>query len=137
MLNEFLAKHKLGKDFEGNALKWFTPLSQQIIKHHNGANRPVFIGVNGCQGSGKSTLCDYLKWTIESQSPLKVVSLSLDDFYLSRSERLALSVKIHPLFETRGVPGTHDTALLQTVLSSLQNQTDVSIPRFDKTGVII
>lgn len=133
MLSEFLAKHKLSKDFEGNALKRFIPLSQQIIEHQNGASEPFFVGLNGCQGSGKSTLSDFLKSKIEKDSSLRVITLSLDDFYLSKSDRMALAVKIHPLFETRGVPGTHDTNLLNKVLHALKASEGVSIPRFDKS----
>ena len=35
--------------------------------------------------------------------------ISLDDYYLTKKQRNYLSKRIHPLLETRGVPGTHAT----------------------------
>jgi D-glycerate 3-kinase len=60
--------------------------------------------------------------------------LSLDDFYLTRGERAALGRTVHPLFETRGVPGTHDLALARSTIASLTGKPGlVAAPRFDKT----
>lgn len=134
MLSEFLEKHQLSEAFEKNALKRFIPLSEQIVAHHNRANRTLFVAINGCQGSGKSTLGAFLKEYIEATFDLTVAILSLDDFYLSKSDRLALSVKVHPLFETRGVPGTHNVSQLKQVLESLKQSGNCSIPRFDKSN---
>jgi D-glycerate 3-kinase len=49
--------------------------------------------------------------------------------------RASLANQVHPLFATRGVPGTHDTKLGQRVLGallSMQQGDVVRIPRFDK-----
>jgi D-glycerate 3-kinase len=60
--------------------------------------------------------------------------LSLDDFYLTRAERTTLGRTVHPLLETRGVPGTHDLALARSTIASLVGQQAVvAAPRFDKT----
>jgi D-glycerate 3-kinase len=40
-----------------------------------------------------------------------MVILSLDDLYLTRAERIELAKEVHPLLETRGVPGTHEVGL--------------------------
>ncbi|WP_315853285.1 kinase [Alteromonas oceanisediminis] len=90
------------------------------------------MGVNGSQGSGKSTLCAFLKFYSEQQLSLHCVVMSLDDFYLSAAQRDALAKKVHPLFKTRGVPGTHDVSLLEYTLRSLTEETHVAIPQFDK-----
>ena len=83
MLTEFSDKHQLSKEFLHDARKWYIPLAKNIVKHQNGAIAPYFLGINGCQGSGKSTLsafiCDYLT----QEHGLNVVVMSLDDFYLS------------------------------------------------------
>lgn len=63
------------------------------------------------------------------------MALSLDDVYLTRAERAALAVEVHPLLRTRGVPGTHDLALLASTLDALAQatpETPVAVPRFDK-----
>ena len=94
--------------------------------------RPVLIGVSGVQGSGKSTLCVQLEEALGTAG-LAAATLSLDDLYLTRAERLSLGQTQHPLFVTRGVPGTHDLALADTVITRLLSGTGpISIPRFDK-----
>jgi D-glycerate 3-kinase len=94
--------------------------------------RPVLIGISGVQGSGKSTLCAQLEAAL-SVAGLRAATLSLDDLYLTRAERLRLGDTQHPLFVTRGVPGTHDLALADTVIARLlTGEGPVAIPRFDK-----
>lgn len=89
--------------------------------------RPLVVGVCGAQGSGKTTLVARL-----AQRFPRSATLSLDDLYLSREARRALARDIHPLFATRGVPGTHDVALGQEVLARLGAGEPVRLPRFDK-----
>ena len=99
------------------------------------ADRPVLIAVNGTQGSGKTTLCDYLCSSLREEYGRQCVALSLDDFYLTQAERKALAGAVHPLFITRGVPGTHDMGLLQSTLDQLLQvggTRAITIPRFDK-----
>lgn len=99
-----------------------------------GAQCPVF-GINGAQGSGKSTAAAFLQSTLLHDHALRAVVLSLDDFYLTRIEREALAADVHPLLATRGVPGTHETALgIRTVelLRSLAPGQQLALPRFSK-----
>jgi D-glycerate 3-kinase len=93
------------------------------------------VALNGCQGSGKTTICDFLCAALAEQHGLHAVALSLDDFYLTRAQRQALAVEVHPLLQTRGVPGTHDMSLLRRTLEQLlyaQRRESLAIPRFDK-----
>lgn len=131
-ISTFLAVHQLPESYRDIAQKWFIPLADEIHEHQNGAKKPFFVGVNGCQGSGKSTLCDFLVFYLSEFKKLNVVSLSLDDFYLDKSSRNALAIKVHPLLATRGVPGTHDVSLAQTTFDRLRGYGTVSIPRFNK-----
>ncbi|MDQ1362765.1 MAG: D-glycerate 3-kinase [Pseudomonadota bacterium] len=90
------------------------------------------IGISGAQGSGKSTLCKLLALLLQQCFGKSVVRLSLDDFYLTYAQRTGLAESVHPLLQTRGVPGTHDVGLAMAVLTALANGTPVSLPRFDK-----
>ena len=93
--------------------------------------RPRLIGINGAQGSGKTTLCGFLEALLVEHN-LRTVTLSLDDLYLTRAERRALAADEHPLFATRGVPGTHDVALGEVILDDLLTGRTAALPRFDK-----
>jgi D-glycerate 3-kinase len=108
----------------------YLPLAKWINQQHESGSH--IIGVNGAQGSGKSTLCKLLAMLLQQAYGKTVVTLSLDDFYLTLAQRKALALQIHPLLQTRGVPGTHDVALAISVLTALGNGDPVSLPRFDK-----
>jgi len=92
---------------------------------------PLLIGLSGAQGCGKTTSTQMLKRVMGDD----VVVLALDDFYFTLAERQTLAKKVSPLFETRGVPATHDIALLERTIARLQNADKVrpvSIPIFSK-----
>ncbi|TAK98233.1 MAG: kinase [Rhodospirillaceae bacterium] len=95
------------------------------------AKSPFVMGICGAQGSGKSTLADTLQKRLVA-SGYKVALLSLDDLYFSKDERQRLAATVHPLFRTRGVPGTHDVALGEAVLDDLAREGVTRLPRFDK-----
>ena len=97
---------------------------------------PPVYAITGVQGSGKSTLAAQLARAGRERG-LRVVVLSIDDFYLGRRERNALGRRVHPLLATRGPPGTHDVALACRSLDALRRLEagdSVSLPRFDKAG---
>jgi D-glycerate 3-kinase len=77
-------------------------------------SRAPLVGVAGAQGSGKTSLtAGYL-----AAHP-RTAGFSLDDFYHARAERERLARQAHPLFATRGVPGTHDITALNATLNAL------------------
>ena len=131
-IDGFLATQQLPKDYADTALKWFTPLCEHLLTHHYDAEKPFIIGINGCQGSGKSTLTSYIEGYLTAVHKKRVVSLSIDDFYYDKSQRHALAIKVHPLLSTRGVPGTHDVALAIKTIHDLSDGTSTALPRFNK-----
>ena len=132
-LHSFLKEQRLPLSFLKTVDEWYMPLAGRIAKHHEAAGRTLLIGVNGSQGSGKSTLAALLTQLLAKEFGLKAIDLSIDDFYLTRQSRVSLARQIHPLLETRGVPGTHDVSLMCETLQQLTREnSDVSIPRFDK-----
>lgn len=92
------------------------------------------VGISGGQGAGKSTLSRFLAELIHAETGRTVQILSLDDFYLTKVQRQQLASTVHPLFATRGVPGTHDIQLLNKVLDSIAAGDTAHIPRFDKAS---
>ncbi|BFT30457.1 kinase [Alteromonas sp. D210916BOD_24] len=131
-IDGFLATHQLPSSYAEIAQKWFTPLAERLLEHQKGASTPLIVGINGCQGSGKSTLTSFLEAYLSSVYQKSVVSLSIDDFYLDQSARRALAIKVHPLLITRGVPGTHDIPLALNTFRQLETGQLTSLPRFNK-----
>jgi D-glycerate 3-kinase len=133
MIDQFINEHQLNSVFVATAVDYYIPLAERIALHQKGAQKTFYVGINGCQGSGKSTLGDFLGNYLLEVFGFKVVILSLDDFYLDQQQRQLLANNIHPLFKTRGVPGTHNTELMNKVLTQL-SATDktVALPKFNK-----
>ena len=52
--------------------------------------RPLFIGIAGIQGSGKSTQTKVLQSYLESQFGMTTCALSIDDFYKDQTQRNTL-----------------------------------------------
>ncbi|KAI4183335.1 MAG: hypothetical protein L6R41_005447 [Letrouitia leprolyta] len=98
---------------------------------------PFFLGVNGVQGIGKTSLVSAIASSLK-QAPyyLHTVVLSIDDFYLSHHDQLQLAEKhpTNPLIQHRGQPSTHDLPLAVSVLSSLRARRETKIPSYDKSA---
>ena len=120
------------------APKFYVPLGiwvEQRLADREGSE-PFVLGINGAQGTGKSTLADLICKYLAVAHDRSTVVLSIDDLYLTRAQRQALAKDVHPLLATRGVPGTHDVELGLSVirlLKSLEQGQSVLVPRFDKS----
>ena len=116
--------------------KAYLPLARQLLESKP-VSGPLLLGINGAQGTGKSTLAEFLRVTITAMSDWNVAVLSIDDFYFTKSERADLASTVHPLLRIRGVPGTHDVPMLSQCLSdlhALKQGESVALPRFDKAS---
>jgi len=113
----------------------YLPLAAWLRARRAGGECTRVVGVCGAQGSGKSTFCRLLATVLGEAFGESAVALSIDDIYETRERRAELAAQLHPLFATRGVPGTHDVALglgtIEALLSS-SGQRAVPLPAFDK-----
>lgn len=133
ILQTFLDEHALPKSFIDYADNWFNPLVEKVVAAKDAQSTPLCVGISGCQGSGKSTLAEYCRLVLQEQHKLSVATLSLDDIYLTLRERQSLAEQIHPLFITRGVPGTHDIPLGSKLLQQLKKGIyPINLPVFEK-----
>lgn len=107
-------------------------IAKQLCEICQDYDRSLIVGINGAQGSGKSTLAKQLANVLVTQFHKRVVYFSLDDFYKTKEERQLMAKEVHPLFITRGVPGTHDVELALSVLQDLLAGRSTKIPVFDK-----
>lgn len=139
-LTRLLNEQKLPASYIETVQRWLCPLASSIVNdklaYRENKSIPLLVGIQGCQGSGKSTAALFLQYLLSHEHNKHSVILSLDDFYLTRDERKKLAADIHPLLQTRGVPGTHDIELLEQTIADLgqiNRQGPVAIPRFDKS----
>jgi D-glycerate 3-kinase len=129
----FVRDERLQPDFADLAARLHQPLAGRIAAWAGGRQTPLVVGICGPQGSGKSTLTALVARLLEARD-LRVATLSIDDLYLPRADRLRLAETVHPLLATRGVPGTHDPALGLAVLNALSRPGTTAPPRFDKAA---
>jgi len=133
-IDQFVVERRLPESFRRIIDEHYLPLMAWIAERRQRAQLKI-LGINGAQGTGKSTAADFLRLGLESAHDLQTAVLSIDDFYLTRAERDALARDVHSLLATRGVPGTHDVQLLTRCLDDileLRRRETCRLPRFDK-----
>lgn len=114
----------------------FLPFARWVSDCSKPKHAPLVLGLGGPQGCGKTTFCSVVSHILAKGFDLNAVVVSLDDLYLQRSDRLSYASRKHPLFGTRGVPGTHDTQLALTIFDRLKNLKAgevMYVPTFDKS----
>jgi D-glycerate 3-kinase len=132
-IDEFLRQERLPSGYRRTIESIHVPLAERIAARSvQQPGRVLTVGLCGPQGSGKSTLAASVRNLLEA-SGWSAAILSLDDLYLTRDERSLLARRVHPLLQTRGVPGTHDTSLAQQVLAELRSGRPTRMPAFDKS----
>ncbi len=112
---------------------YLIPICFWIVKKASN-KKPYFVGLAGGQGTGKTTISSIIKIILEKYFKLKVFKISIDDFYKTRKERIALSKKIHAILLTRGVPGTHDIQMMLDFFkkSKVKKFKKIKLPKFNK-----
>ncbi|MDO1559130.1 kinase [Brevundimonas sp. 2R-24] len=103
----------------------------RLIAEKAADGRVPVIGIVGAQGSGKTTLAR------AAAEAFGAAQISIDDVYLTRAQREVMAALVHPLFVTRGPPGTHDLNLLRSLIDQLSAAGPdqvTRLPDFDKRG---
>jgi D-glycerate 3-kinase len=126
---------RIDNDLSAQLESLYLPLAAWLRARRASGKRTRVIGVCGGQGSGKSTFCRLLGAVLGGAFDERSVTLSLDDIYETRKRRAQLAAELHPLFATRGVPGTHDVTLGLDTIKRLADPVEdqpVPLPAFDK-----
>jgi D-glycerate 3-kinase len=131
-VDQLIAQERLPLSYRDMVDRWWRPLAWRIGQWRESADRTIIVGINGAQGSGKSTLCHFLQNALLPEQGLSAVTVAIDDLYLPLQARERMARDVHPLFRTRGVPGTHDVDRGIALLRDLAAGRDAAIPRFSK-----
>lgn len=122
------------------AVAFIKPLLDERL-HAQQLTRPIVVGVEGPQGSGKTYSSIRIKEALSQAYPtFNIVQFSMDDFYLTYKEQMEVNLKNEDnvLLQGRGLPGTHHISLLVKVFEDLLSN-DISrfpvlIPIYDKSA---
>ena len=114
--------------------KFYIPMSFWIERKYKKKGKTLFLGVSGGQGSGKTTVTEILKIILKKFFKRQIHVNSIDNFYKTLEERNKMSNKIHSLFKTRGVPGTHDINLVKKFFNFIKKEKfkKIKLPKFEK-----
>ena len=118
-----------------NLKRTYIPMSFWIENKYKKKGNTLFLGFSGGQGSGKTTVTGILKIILKKFFKRRIHVSSIDDFYKALEDRNKMSNKIHPLFKTRGVPGTHDINLIKKFFNFIKKKKfkKIKLPKFDKS----
>jgi len=133
-IGDFILRHQLPDKFHRLINEHYDFLVHWLVQKRQ-KGQVLLLGISGAQGTGKSTLADFLQLMLEENESWHVALLSIDDFYYTKAERKQLSEETHPLLLTRGVPGTHDIQSLRGCIEQLRNlgpDNKLSLPQFSK-----
>ena len=135
---KFLKKEKIFGKSESVKIKslkkTYIPLSFWIENKYKKKGKTLFLGFSGGQGAGKTTIAGILKIILTKYFKRNTQIISIDDFYKTLEERNKMSIMVHPLFKTRGVPGTHDTSLIKRFFNFIKKKKfkKFKTPKFSK-----
>ena len=114
------------------SISYINKTIKRIFKEIIRSKKKRFI-ISGSQGCGKTTLLKLIKNNFKNFYNIDPLCISLDDYYLTKKQRNDLSKRIHPLLQTRGVPGTHATEkIIKTLQLFDKKKYPIRIPKFDK-----
>ncbi|KAG0682258.1 hypothetical protein C6P42_003274 [Pichia californica] len=120
-------------------VEFLKPIIEAKLKSNNA--KPIVVGIEGPQGSGKSYASSRIKNILsESYNTCNIIQFSMDDFYLTYEQQQIVSSKYKDniLLQGRGLPGTHDVTLLLNIISHLiandSSRYPISIPIYDKSA---
>jgi D-glycerate 3-kinase len=137
LVEKFCREEHIPGSLERELWGIYLPLAQWIIQRASRVRQArtgaYLLGINGAQGSGKSTINHILQLILRSGFQRKVVGFSIDDLYDTYQRRQQKGREISPILARIRGPGTHDLDLGIEILDRLIDGKATRIPRFDKS----
>ena len=87
LINNFVKAEELDENFFINADSYLVDIGDQIYNWFLKYEKKLCIGINGAQGTGKSTISNFFKEYLKEKYDLSVIVISLDDLYKTKSDR--------------------------------------------------
>ncbi len=113
--------------------EYLVPVLQEITKKQR-KGKTLIVGIQGGQGTGKTTLGRFLA-AVLTKAGYRVTAFSLDDFYEPLAQRHLLQ-RLYPdnvFYQIpRGMPGTHRVIDLYRTLQRIRAGRPFELPVFDK-----
>ena len=137
---KFLNKEKISGKSKAEKIKSlkkiYIPMSFWIDNKYKKKGETLFLGFCGGQGSGKTTVTRILKIILTKFFKRRIHVSSIDEFYKTSEDRIKMANEIHPLFKTRGVPGTHDINLIKNFFDIIKKKKfkKIKLPKFEKAA---
>ena len=137
---KFLNKEKILGKSKAEKIKSlkriYIPMSFWIDNKYKKKGKTLFLGFCGGQGSGKTTVTRILKIILTKFFERRIHVSSIDEFYKTSKDRIKMANEIHPLFKTRGVPGTHDINLVKNFFDIIKKKKfkKIKLPKFEKAA---
>ncbi|MDA1079843.1 MAG: hypothetical protein O2840_04120 [bacterium] len=130
-------KLETGVDIDKEAFcEYYLPLANNWIKdRQDQKNETHVVGISAAQGTGKTVFASIMRHTLAFMD-YKVVVTSIDDFYKTHKARTAMPEHVsgNPLYENRGLPGTHDVNLLVEAITDAMAGRPFWLPRYNKSA---
>ncbi|MGD8931153.1 MAG: hypothetical protein PVI52_01190 [Chromatiales bacterium] len=137
LLEQFCREEHIPGSLEQELWHIYLPFAQWIIRRASRVRHErtgaYILGINGAQGSGKTTINHILQLILRAGFHCKVVGFSIDDLYDTYPQRLQKGRQISPILARVRGPGTHDLDLGIEILDRLIEGKATRIPRFDKS----
>ena len=134
-IDRLIAREKLPQSYRRLIDACWRPLAAQIASWRREAGRAIVVGVNGGQGSGKTTLCRFLEECLFPELGLSAVTVALDDFYLPKADRAALAGGADADSGAPMAPRTRLAVQFRLVQKTLLARTLVEVERAGAAGI--
>ena len=129
-VDRLVEAERLPADYREVVDKFWRPLSEEIAARY--AGKPLIVGINGGQGSGKTTVAKFLEVLLVEHNQVGI-TLSLDDFAIALRQPLGGNQRgdrvAHAILSGSGRPSAQAITLASARSPIAMRVSRVALPR--------